>query len=412
MSSSLHLFDAYGVELEYMLVDRHTLAVAPICDRVLAAEAGEPVTELERGPIGWSNELAAHVIELKTSGPTTRLDADKAADFINDLRRVDELAAAFGARVLPTAMHPLMDPARETTLWSHEGKPIYAAYDRIFGCSGHGWSNLQSCHLNLPFHGDQELHRLHAAIRPVLPLLPGLAASSPIVEGRVTGVLDTRLQVYRENQRKLGSIIGKVIPEAVTSAHDYEEHILQPMYREIAPLDPEGLLQHEWLNSRGAIARFDRGAIEIRLLDTQETPRADLAIVRLVAEAVRALAEQRWVPLHELDRLSTTMLAGVLDQTIAQAEHAVVESEPLLRALGYDGHQATVEELWTHLAESLLLDRLPAQGLRGALVTILGRGTLSSRILKAVGPKPSEGRIVEVYGALADCALEGQLFVP
>ncbi|MCX4244084.1 carboxylate-amine ligase [Paraliomyxa miuraensis] len=412
MASHLHLFAAYGIELEYMLVDRQTLAVAPVCDRVLAAEAGEPVTELERGPIGWSNELAAHVIELKTSGPTTRLDADKAADFTKDLRRVDELAATFGARVLPTAMHPLMDPARETILWSHEGKPVYAAYDRIFGCSGHGWSNLQSCHLNLPFHGDQELHRLHSAIRPVLTLLPGLAASSPIVEGKVTGVLDTRLQVYRNNQRKLGSIIGKVVPEAVTSAHDYEEHILKPMYREIAPLDPEGLLQHEWLNSRGAIARFDRGAIEIRLLDVQETPRADLAIARLVAETVRALAEQRWVPLTELDRLSTTMLAGVLDQTITRAEHAVVESEPLLRALGYDGHQATVEELWTHLAESLLLDRLPAEGLRGALVTILGRGTLASRITKAVGPKPSEQRIIEVYGALADCALEGQLFVP
>src|SRR5690606_7503875 len=151
MSQPLHLFDAYGVELEYMLVDRRTLAVAPIVDRVLAAEAGEPVTELERGPIGWSNELAAHVLELKTAGPTTRLDADKAAEFTRDLRRVDELAAAHGARVLPTAMHPLMDPARETTLWSHEGRPIYAAYDRIFGCSGHGWSNLQSCHLNLPF---------------------------------------------------------------------------------------------------------------------------------------------------------------------------------------------------------------------------------------------------------------------
>ena len=44
MQAPMHLFDAYGVELEYMLVDRETLAVAPICDRVLAAEAGEPVS--------------------------------------------------------------------------------------------------------------------------------------------------------------------------------------------------------------------------------------------------------------------------------------------------------------------------------------------------------------------------------
>lgn len=409
MNAPLHLFDAYGVELEYMLVDRETLAVKPICDRVLAAEAGRPVSELSRGTIGWSIELAAHVVELETNVLTTRLDADKAQDFTKDLRRVDELAAEHGARVLPTAMHPLMDPARDTTLWGDD--PFYAAFDRVFGCAGHGWSNLQSCHLNLPFHGDDEFHRLHAAIRSVLPLLPGLAASSPLAEGRVTGMLDTRLQVYRENQRKLGSIIGKVIPEAVTSVHEYDEQILRPMYREVAPLDPEGLLQHEWLNFRGAAAHFDRGIIQIRLLDIQETPRADLAVVRLIAETVRALAEERWVPLHELDRQSTNKLADLLDKTITRAEHAVVMSEPLLRALGYRGHQATVQELWTHLAESLLLEQLPPQGLKGALETILNRGSLATRILDAVGPQPTEKRIIEVYKQLGDCALEGQMFV-
>ena len=410
--SILHLFGGYGVELEYMLVDRRSLAVAPVCDRVLEAEAGEPTTEVERGPIAWSNELAAHVIELKTNGPTSRLDIDKARDFTRDLRRVEELAAEHGARVLPTAMHPLMDPSRDTRLWAHEGNPIYSAYDRIFGCQGHGWSNLQSCHLNLPFSGDEEFRRLHSAIRPVLALLPSLAASSPIVEGQPSGALDTRLRVYAENQRRLPSIIGEVIPEPIPTAQDYEERILQPMYREIAPHDPEGMLQHEWLNSRGAIARFERNAIEIRLLDVQETPVADLAICRLVVEAVRALASEHWVSLTELDRLSSTMLRGVLGTTIEQAEHAVVTSEPLLRALGYEDHQATAEEIWTHLAESLLLDTMPEQGLRGALVTILGRGTLATRIMRAVGRRPAPERIVEVYSALGDCALEGQLFLP
>ena len=40
------------------------------------------------------------------------------------------------------------------------------------------------------------------------------------------------------------------------------------MYRQIAPLDPDHVVQYEWLNSRGAIARFDRNAIEIRVIDT------------------------------------------------------------------------------------------------------------------------------------------------
>jgi len=54
--------------------------------------------------------------------------------------------------------------------------------------------------------------------------------------------------------------------------------ILAPLYAEMHPLDPEGILCHEWLNSRGAIARFDRNAVEIRLVDVQECPLADLAI--------------------------------------------------------------------------------------------------------------------------------------
>lgn len=410
MQTPLHLFDAYGVELEYMLVDRETLAVAPICDRVLEAEAGEPVSELERGAIGWSIELAAHVLELETNGPTRRLDADKAQDFTRDLRRVDEIAASFGARVLPTAMHPLMDPTRETTTWG-EDRPIYAAFERIFGrATSHGFSNLQSCHLNLPFHGDDEFHRLHAAIRPVLPLLPGLAASSPISEGRVTGMLDTRLRVYRDNQRKLGSIIGKVIPESVTSAHEYEEQILRPIYNEIAPLDPGGILQHEWLNFRGAAAHFDRGSIQIRLLDIQETPKADLAIVRLVAEVVRALSEERWVPLHELDRLSTGMLADLLDETITHGEHFVLKSESLLRTLGYDGHEATLADLWAHLVETLVIEEGTVQGLEPELLTILRKGTLASRILAALGPNPSVDAIREVYARIGDCMLQGVMF--
>src|SRR5690606_17301416 len=143
-----------------------------------------------------------------------------------------------------------------------------------------GWANLQSVHLNLPFDGDEEFGRLHAAIRLVLPILPALAASSPLKDGHYTGLKDTRLDVYQSNQRKVPSIAGRVVPEQVFTQKDYEEQILQRNYQDIAPYDPEGILQDEWLNSRGAIARFQRNAIEIRVLDIQECPAADLAILK------------------------------------------------------------------------------------------------------------------------------------
>lgn len=414
MSTRLHLFEGYGVELEYMLVDRETLAVAPICDRILAAATGEPlgVTEVEDGPIGWSNELSLHVLEVKTNGPVPALDDGVAEAFLVDLRRIEGLAEQHGARLLPTAMHPTMDPATDTVLWPHDGRPIYATYDRVFGCRGHGWSNLQSCHLNLPFGNAEEFGRLHLAIRAVLPLLPGLAASSPVVEGALTGHADTRLRVYADNQRRIASIIGDVIPEAVDSPQAYQTEILEPMYRDVAPHDPDGILQHEWLNSRGAIARFERDAIEIRLLDVQETPVADVAIARLVAEAVRALTEERWVGIGALKTLPGPDLRRVLDSAMTSAEEAVVDVPPLLSAFGLSEGRLSVGEVWTALHETLLLDELPrGSGLAGALKTIAAKGPLSRRILGALGRRPDRAKIDAVYRAVGDCLTEGRLFV-
>jgi carboxylate-amine ligase len=60
--SRLHLFEAFGVELEYMIVDKHTLDVKPIADVLLVDESGEISGEMEHDQIGWSNELVGHVI--------------------------------------------------------------------------------------------------------------------------------------------------------------------------------------------------------------------------------------------------------------------------------------------------------------------------------------------------------------
>ena len=69
----LRLFQGYGVELEYMIVARDSLAVLPVTDLVLEAAAGKMVNEIERGVMCWSNELVLHVIELKTNGPAVAL---------------------------------------------------------------------------------------------------------------------------------------------------------------------------------------------------------------------------------------------------------------------------------------------------------------------------------------------------
>ncbi len=117
--TALHLFQGFGVELEYMIVDEGTLDVRPITDKVLYEVAGEYLSEVELGEIAWSNELALHVVELKTNGPAASL-APLAELFQQHVARINQLLQPMGARLMPTAMHPWMDPHTELKLWTHE----------------------------------------------------------------------------------------------------------------------------------------------------------------------------------------------------------------------------------------------------------------------------------------------------
>ena len=408
----LHLFEGYGLELEYMIVDRGTLDVRPIADELIAQVAGAGASEWvpEVDPVAWSNELAMHVIEFKSNGPSPSIRG-LAAQFQEHVHRVINLLEPSGATLLATGMHPWMNPLTQTVLWPHEQNEIYRAYDRIFGCEGHGWSNLQSTHINLPFNGDDEFVRLHSAIRAMLPLIPALAASSPIVDGVHTGLADSRLDVYRKNQPGVRLTVGDVIPEDIGSIQEYRDKILQPMFEEISPLDPEGVLQEEWLNSRGAIARFERMAIEIRLVDIQESPVADMAIAALICETLRALTEERWGSIETLRSLTTKALAELLLRTTVTAEQTPVTEPALLRLFGWNENEIPrAGELWSHLANELIdSDTAHREGWQRFYDLYRSEGTLASRIVAATS-RDGRAKLVDVYRNLARTLEAGELF--
>lgn len=410
---ALGMFEGFGVELEYMIVDRQTLAVRPVADEILRAAAGgkEFVSDHEVGGtgIGWSNELALHVIELKTAEPVRSL-AGLAPKFDDSVASVNALLAPTGGRLMPSAMHPLMDPLRELRLWPHDNSPIYAAFDRIFGCTGHGWANLQAVHLNLPFDGDDQFGRLHAAIRLLLPILPALAASSPIMEGKPTGVADNRLAVYRTNARRIPSVSGRVIPEPVFTRAAYEGDLLAGIYRDLEPLDPDGLLREEWVNARGAIARFSRGSIEIRVLDVQECPAADVAVCGAIVAVLTDLIAQRWQELRDQQDWPIEPLERILTASIHSAERTVIDDPAYLAALGLKSQRCSAAELWAHLIHSCVRNSPLASEWLPALDLIQSQGTLSTRIARSTGDSPTPDDLRRVYADLGDCLAAGRMF--
>ncbi|MEZ6097037.1 MAG: glutamate-cysteine ligase family protein [Pirellulaceae bacterium] len=408
-TSKLHLFDAIGVELEYMIVDRDSLDVRPIADRIIESVVGEIASDFEDGPIAWSNELALHVIELKTNGPAADTN-ELPTLFQANINRVNSLASEFDAQLMPTAMHPWMDPHTELQLWPHDYNPVYEAYNRIFDCRGHGWANLQSTHINLPFFGDEEFARLHAAIRLILPLIPAIAASSPVADGRLTGFVDYRMEVYRKNSAKIPSITGRVIPEQVYSKADYEEQIFARSYRDIAPFDHDKILQQPFLNSRGAIARFERGAIEIRVVDIQECAAADLAITELIVAALKLIVNESYVPLDELKQLETDALADLFLEVIRTGERTSVTNQDILRALGVANRSASAGEIWASIYETANRNDARTIGVahRPCIEAILNKGPLARRICGELGG--DTGNLVEIYRELCDCLAQGQMF--
>jgi gamma-glutamyl:cysteine ligase YbdK (ATP-grasp superfamily) len=402
------LFAVFGIEMEYMIVDRETFAVRPIADLLLRDAAGTHawVEDVERGQIAWSNEIVAHLVELKTNGPAGSL-AGLEAVFHADVQEANRLLARHGAMLLGTGAHPFMDPATDSRIWSHGGGEVYAAYDRIFGCKGHGWSNLQSTHLNLPFNGDDEFGRLHAAIRLVLPVIPALAASSPFLDGRFTGYLDARLETYRHNQARIPSITGEVIPERIFSEAAYRG-LLDRIAADIAPHDPDGVLDPLFLNSRGAIARFDRNAIEIRTIDIQECPAADLGVIAAVVAVLRRLIAEQAVPYQVQREWPEDLLAGILLEVTRDGDQARIMDRDYLRMLGIRGRGLTASAVWRELCNASVdeFDDAP----RSALGRILDQGPLARRMLQACGSTPDRRKLVAACADLARCLEENRQF--
>ena len=405
---TLGLFEAAGIELEYMIVNRETLDVLPVADELLRTVVGEYANEYEKAGICWSNELALHVVELKTCGPVDTL-SETAELFQHDINWINEILRNYNGMLMPTGAHPWMDPCTEAKLWPHGQRTIYETYHRIFNCEGHGWTNLQSCHLNLPFNGSDEFGRLHAAIRLVLPIIPALAASTPILDGRCQPFLDTRMEYYRTNSARISSITGEIIPEPIFTPNAYTKEIFARMYRDIAPFDPEGTLRDEWLNARGAIARFDRNAIEIRIIDIQECSKADLAIAAGINAVLKAIVEEKWSDFPNQMAWQVGPLKNILLDTVRAAEEAVISDRAYLETFGVQGQDSiSAAELWSHIAGQIDIE----QNLAATFYAIVKNGSLANRILKSMGGEITRKKLQKVYRELSDCLKENRLFLP
>ncbi len=333
-----------GPEHEFSVVNDQLKAL-PIMDKIIKDYHGRIVNFVQLPRFTFGKELQMHVMEIKPDTPfASPIDFEEtmqeAVLTVNDFLR-----RKYHASLLGTGMHPLLK-LEETSIWPHRHRQIYEAYSEIFNLKRHGWLNIQSFQLNLPYANEKSGVLLHNLLAEVCAFLPAITASSPIYESKIGDNVDNRLTFYKQNQTEVPSVTGDVIPEYVESFDDYRKQIIERYTSDLAVAGASKLvLNKEWVNSRGAIIRFDRKAVEIRVMDEQECIKSDVALSCFIRALSRGLMEEQpKLPSHET-------LVRSYDATVARGLEAQVEHPYGQRArqvcerfLGRAWENATEEE--------------------------------------------------------------------
>jgi hypothetical protein len=271
----------------------HELAALPIVDEVIRCFHGRVVNFVEEPRFTFGKELQLHVMEFKPNSPF-----ESPIEFEETMQEAvltvqDFLERKFRARLLGTGMHPLLK-LDETGVWPHRHRQIYEAYGRVFDLKRHGWLNIQSFHLNLPYSDEASAVVLHNTLANLCPYLCAISASSPIYESKLGEEVDNRLRFYWENQKEIPSVTGDIIAEYASSFGQYKKDVIGRYSNDLARAGANKLLLNkEWVNSRGVIFRFDRKAIEIRIMDEQECVKSDVALSCFIRASLRGLMNQQ-----------------------------------------------------------------------------------------------------------------------
>ncbi len=400
-----HTLEVIGPEHEFS-VNSKSLTHLSIVDKIIKDKRGRLANSVDLGRFAISKELQKHVLEFKASKPF-ETPSEFEEVMVGGLQELAEhVYKKYGAVLLGTGIHPLAR-LEDIEIWDHYNNRIYNAFGKLFDMRQHGWLNIQSFHLNLPYTNEKECFAQYNAIANILPYLPALSAASPIYESKYAEFVDQRLKFYPENQKEAPAISGKIIPEYASNFADWRSKTIEAFSAQLRKLGGPEFIMAEWLNSRGLIIRQDRRALEIRVMDEQECIRSDVALSSFVRALLRGMLEEGITnaPFDVLVEdynavirigLDAEVIAPQFDNPEASKKEKVTARKVLAKLLKYARAHATSEEK----------KYLPIIGER------ISHGNLSNIIRRKVEKRASRvalaDAIVEVYLDLAKRLVENR----
>jgi glutamate---cysteine ligase / carboxylate-amine ligase len=265
-----------GLEEEFALLDPSALGLVPRFEELRAgADVDAVLAESVAG------ELISSEIEIR-SGRGEDLAAARAAQ-VQRRRRLFALAAERGVALGATGTHPWSDYRDQQVIDTEH-------YHRVEdGLKYVAWrNNTFSLHIHVGVRGADRAVLVCDRLRPVLPTLLAISASSPFLDGRDSGLHSARTQIFTRSFPRCG------IPDAFGGWDAFGDYIQMLV-------STRSIVEYTqvWWSIR---PHFGFGTVEVRICDAQPTAAESdglaALIVACVAQAARDVDEG--VPFEDL----------------------------------------------------------------------------------------------------------------
>jgi glutamate---cysteine ligase / carboxylate-amine ligase len=253
-----------GLEEEFALLDPGELGLVQQFESLREAAAADPVLAES-----ISGELISSEIEIR-SGRGEDLAA--AAQAQRDRRRrLFSLAARHGVALGATGTHPWADYREQRIIDTEHYRLVEQGLGYV------AWrNNTFSLHVHVGIRGADRAVLVCDRLRPVLPLLLAISASSPFLDGRDTRLHSTRSQIFTKSFPRCG------IPDAFGSWERFAEFI-------------------EFLDRTRSIVEYTQvwwsirphlgfGTVEVRICDAQITAGESEGLAALIVACVAQTA--------------------------------------------------------------------------------------------------------------------------
>jgi glutamate---cysteine ligase / carboxylate-amine ligase len=267
-----------GLEEEFALLDPTSLGLVQRFDELYRAGADDPVLA-----DSMAGELIASEIEIR-SGRGEDLAAAAQAQR-ERRRRLFALAAGRGVALGATGTHPWADYREQQIIDTEHYRRVEQGLKYV------AWrNNTFSLHVHVGIRGADRAVLVCDRLRPVLPLLLAISASSPFLDGRDSGLHSARSQIFTKSFPRCG------IPDAFGSWEAFARYV-------------------DFLDRTGSIVEYTQvwwsvrphpafGTVEMRICDCQVTAAESEGLAALIVACVAQAARDvdAGVPCVELPR--------------------------------------------------------------------------------------------------------------